>query len=166
MRILEIDPGSPLYGYVRPGYSILSVNGSPVQDAIDFRYRIADERVHIRFADPAGKELDFQFESVDAGELGITLDDHKIKFCKNNCIFCFVHQQPQGMRRSLYFKDEDYRLSFTHGNFVTLSNTTDADIARIMSRDSRRCMCRYTPPMTRFAGACSKTKSWRRSCRD
>ncbi|MBI5265756.1 MAG: DUF512 domain-containing protein [candidate division Zixibacteria bacterium] len=134
MRILDIDPASPLFGYVRPGYSILSVNGSPVQDAIDFRYRIADERVHIRFADPVGKELDFQFEAVEAGELGITLDDHKIKFCKNNCIFCFVHQQPQGMRRTLYFKDEDYRLSFTHGNFVTLSNTTDADIARIIEQ--------------------------------
>jgi putative radical SAM enzyme (TIGR03279 family) len=134
MRILDIDPASPLFGYVRPGFSILSVNGSPVQDAIDFRYRIADERVHIRFADPVGKELDFQFESVEARELGITLDDHKIKFCRNNCIFCFVHQQPQGMRRALYFKDEDYRLSFTHGNFVTLSNTTDADIARIIEQ--------------------------------
>lgn len=134
MRILEIDPASPLFGYVRPGYSVLSVNGKPVEDAIDFRYRIADERVHIRFADPVGKELDFQFEAVEAGELGITLDDHKIKFCKNNCIFCFVHQQPQGMRRTLYFKDEDYRLSFTHGNFVTLSNTTDADIARIIEQ--------------------------------
>jgi putative radical SAM enzyme (TIGR03279 family) len=134
MRILDIDPGSPLYGYIRPGYSVLEVNGKPVADEIDFRFRLADDRVHIRFADTAGKELDFQFESVEAAELGITLDDHKIHFCKNNCIFCFVHQQPQGMRRTLYFKDEDYRLSFTHGNFVTLSNTTEADLARIIEQ--------------------------------
>ena len=134
MRILDIDPGSPLYGYVRPGYSVLAVNGKPVADEIDFRYRLADDRVHIRFADPNGKELDFQFDSVEASDLGLTLDDHRIHFCKNNCIFCFVHQQPQGMRRTLYFKDEDYRLSFTHGNFVTLSNTTEADLARIIEQ--------------------------------
>ena len=134
MRILDIDPGSPLYGYIRPGYSVLAVNGKPVADEIDFRFRLADDRVHIRFADTAGKEIDFQFDSVDATDLGLTLDDHRIHFCKNNCIFCFVHQQPQGMRRTLYFKDEDYRLSFTHGNFVTLSNTTEADLARIIEQ--------------------------------
>ncbi len=134
MRILEVDPGSPLYGYIRPGYSVLEVNGKPVADEIDFRFRLADDRVHIRFADTSGKEIDFQFDSVEAADLGLTLDDHRIHFCKNNCIFCFVHQQPQGMRRTLYFKDEDYRLSFTHGNFVTLSNTTDADLARIIEQ--------------------------------
>jgi putative radical SAM enzyme (TIGR03279 family) len=134
MRILDIDPGSPLYGYIRPGYSVLAVNGKPVADEIDFRFRLADDRVHIRFADTSGKEVDFQFDAVDAADLGLTLDDHRIHFCKNNCIFCFVHQQPQGMRRTLYFKDEDYRLSFTHGNFVTLSNTTEADLARIIEQ--------------------------------
>ena len=134
MRILDISPGSPLFGYVRPGYSLLSVNGSKVEDVIDFRFRIADERVNILFADDAGRELAFQFDDVGAGDLGLTLDDHKVRTCKNDCIFCFIRQQPQGMRRALYVKDEDYRLSFTHGNFVTLSNTTDADIERIISQ--------------------------------
>ncbi|MCP4683898.1 MAG: DUF512 domain-containing protein [bacterium] len=134
MRIADVDPGSPLFGHVRPGYTLVSINGQKVLDTIDFTYKIADERVDMRFADPDGREIDFQFDDASAGELGLTLDDRKIRFCKNDCIFCFVHQQPQGMRRALYFQDEDYRLSFTHGNFVTLSNTTDEDIARIIEQ--------------------------------
>ncbi len=134
MRVVSIDPDSPLFGYIRPGYKVTKVNGQPVRDSIDFRFRVTDERVRISFADPAGREMDFQFDDYTGMDLGLTLDDHRIKFCKNDCIFCFVSQQPQGMRRTLYFKDEDYRLSFTHGNFITLSNTTDDDIARIIEQ--------------------------------
>ncbi|MCB2201335.1 DUF512 domain-containing protein [bacterium] len=134
MKVLTIDPESPLFGYVRPGYTVRSVNGDAIRDEIDFRFKTTDERVDIVFADPSGEEVRFQFDDYSAFELGITLDDRKIKLCKNDCIFCFIVQQPQGMRRSLYLKDEDYRLSFTHGNFVTLSNTTDADIERIIEQ--------------------------------
>lgn len=134
MKILDVDPGSPLFGYVRPGYQVLSVNGEEIVDTIDFRYKIAEDRIKIRFADPAGKELEFDFSDADAWNLGLTLDDPKIRMCKCDCIFCFVRQQPNGMRRSLYIKDEDYRLSFTHGNFITLSNMTDADIARVIEQ--------------------------------
>jgi len=134
MKIVEIDPQSPLFGYVRPGYSLVSINGREVLDTIDYHYKIADERLDLVFAEPDGGTLDFQFDFATAEELGLTFDDRKIKFCKNDCIFCFVDQQPQGMRRALYFKDEDYRLSFTHGNFVTLSNATDSDLARIIEQ--------------------------------
>lgn len=134
MKIVDVDPMSPLFGYVRPGYSVKSVNGKVVEDVIDFRFKISDERVEIIFADPAGKEIDFKFHDMAAGDLGLTLDDHKVRTCKNDCIFCFIRQQPSGMRRALYVKDEDYRLSFTHGNFITLSNTTDADIERIIEQ--------------------------------
>ena len=134
MRVLSIDPDSPLFGYVRPGYALKSVNGSEVLDNIDFSFRVSDEQVRLTFADTRGKELDFDFDTVSAGELGLTFDDHKIRFCKNDCIFCFVAQQPRGMRRTLYFRDEDYRLSFTHGNFVTLSNITEADMKRIVEQ--------------------------------
>ncbi|MDZ4722913.1 MAG: DUF512 domain-containing protein [candidate division Zixibacteria bacterium] len=134
MKILTVDPESPLFGYIRPGYSIVSVNGSEIQDVVDFRYKLAEDRVELKFADPDGREVDFQFDDISGGDLGLTLDDRKIKLCKNDCIFCFILQQPQGMRRMLYLKDEDYRLSFTHGNFITLSNTTDADIERIITQ--------------------------------
>jgi putative radical SAM enzyme (TIGR03279 family) len=131
MRIRQVDPGSPLFGRIRPGYSIVSINGREVLDSIDYHFRIADERVCIVFADPNGRKIDFRFEHATADALGLTFDDRKIKSCNCNCIFCFVHQQPRGMRRSLYFKDEDYRLSFTHGNFITLSNITGEDMQRI-----------------------------------
>lgn len=134
LNVVDVHPESPLFGHVRPGYALVSVNNQPVEDAIDFRFRTTDERVSIRFTDPAGRELDFDFEDFSATDLGLTLDDHRIKFCKNDCIFCFVAQQPQGMRRMLYFRDEDYRLSFTHGNFITLSNTTQKDLDRIVEQ--------------------------------
>ena len=134
MKILAVEPDSPLFGYVRPGYKIKSVNGKEILDSIDFRFRTSDENVEITFADDNGKELDFKFEEMYTDDLGLTFDDGKVRVCKNDCIFCFIRQQPQGMRRVLYVKDEDYRLSFTHGNFVTLSNTTDADIERIIEQ--------------------------------
>jgi putative radical SAM enzyme (TIGR03279 family) len=134
MKIVDIDPASPLFGHVCPGYKLVAINGRRVLDAIDFRYRTADEQVTIRFADLNGQELDFQFDEVHPGTLGLTLDDDKIRQCNCDCIFCFVHQQPRGLRSSLYIKDEDYRLSFTHGNFITLSNVTEQDMARIIEQ--------------------------------
>ncbi len=134
MKILSVEPSSPLFSYIRPGYKLLSINGAAVDDVIDYQFKASTEKLNIRFSDPAGKELDFDFEGYYPAELGLTFDDRRIRTCKNDCIFCFVHQQPQGMRRALYIEDEDFRLSFTHGNFVTLSNTTDADIARIIEQ--------------------------------
>ncbi len=134
MQIATVDPDSPLFGYVRPGYSIVSVNGESILDEIDFRYKVTDDRIDIRFADPKGTEFNFKFDEFVPGDLGLTFVSDKIRTCKNDCIFCFIVQQPQGLRRSLYTKDEDYRLSFTHGNFITLSNTTDEDIERIISQ--------------------------------
>ncbi len=134
MKVLEIDPVSPLFGYIRPGYSLVAINGQQVLDAIDFHFKLADERVLMTFASPDGQELEFDFEHISAAELGLTLDEQKVKTCNCDCIFCFVRQQPKGMRRALYVKDEDYRLSFTHGNFITLSNITKDDIKRIIEQ--------------------------------
>ncbi len=134
MKISAVEPDSPLFGYVRPGYTVKSVNGKEILDSIDFRFKTTDEQVSIVFADPKGEEIAFDFEAFYADDLGLTLDDGKIKVCRNSCIFCFVHQQPKGMRKGLYIKDEDYRLSFTHGNFVTLSNTTQEDLDRIIEQ--------------------------------
>ena len=134
MKIVAVDPESPLFGRIRPGYTIESINDRPVLDSIDFRFRLADERVRIKFADPRGRVTDFSVDHDYCGDLGLTLDDGRINVCRNDCLFCFVRQQPKGMRQSLYLKDEDYRLSFTHGNFITLSNTTDEDIQRIIEQ--------------------------------
>jgi len=132
MKIKAVHPHSPVFGQVRPGYQIKSINGKAVLDSIDFRFRITDEKVNIVFVDPKGQETRIGLSSDFSSDLGLTLEDDHVIRCKNNCIFCFVHQQPKGMRRSLYIKDEDYRLSFTHGNFITLSHEGEQEIKRII----------------------------------
>ncbi len=134
MKIVNVDLSSPLYGRVLPGYKVLAIDGKRVLDSIDFYYRTASESVTIRFSDRRGRELELRLDEPTAGGLGLTLDEDRIKRCNCNCIFCFVHQQPKGLRSSLYVKDEDYRLSFTHGNFITLSNVTEQDMARIIEQ--------------------------------
>lgn len=134
MVIREVHPESPLFGYVRPGYSLVSVNGRAVQDVIDFRYQAAEERVHMVFADQQGSHHDFRFEELYGDDLGLTFDDEHVRTCKNDCVFCFVHQQPRGMRKPLHVMDDDYRLSFTHGNFITLSNVSDGELDRIIEQ--------------------------------
>ncbi len=133
MKVREVDPESPLFGRVRAGYTLRLLNGREVIDSIDFQFRSADEQVRLKFADTRGREFEFEVNGLH-GDLGLKWEEDKIKRCKCKCIFCFVHQQPKGMRRALYIKDEDYRLSFTHGNFITLSNVSDDDIARIIEQ--------------------------------
>ena len=133
MKVREVDPESPLFGRVRAGYTLRMLNGREVIDPIDFQFRSADEQVRLKFADTRGREFELELNGLH-GDLGLRWDESKIKRCKCRCIFCFVHQQPKGMRRALYIKDEDYRLSFTHGNFITLSNISDGDIARIIEQ--------------------------------
>jgi len=134
MKVVSIERASPLFGRVRPGYRLVSVNGRKVLDVIDFHYRVTDERVRLTFADPRGRQTDFEFVEPTAAHLGLTFDDHRIRHCNCDCIFCFVSQQPKGMRPALYVRDEDYRLSFTHGNYVTLSNVSESDLARIIEQ--------------------------------
>lgn len=134
MKISAVDPASPLFGKVRPGYSLIHVNGKSVRDIIDFHYRISDDHVRLEFEDTQGERLNFHFRNHDASDLGLSFEDDPVMICKNKCPFCFVHQQPRGMRRALYIKDDDYRLSFTHGNFITLSNLSDDDIRRIVEQ--------------------------------
>ncbi|MFH1687324.1 MAG: DUF512 domain-containing protein [bacterium] len=134
MKVMHVDPESPLFGSVRAGYSLRAINGQPVSDLLDFQFKASEERIQMTFTDPNGAEHSFRFEALYPGELGLSFEDDRIRRCQCNCVFCFVHQQPKGMRRALYVKDEDYRLSFTHGNFITLSNVTDDDIERIISQ--------------------------------
>ncbi|MEA2030248.1 MAG: DUF512 domain-containing protein [candidate division Zixibacteria bacterium] len=134
MRIVDIDSSSPLFDRVKPGYLVIAVNGQPVLDPIDFRFKTSEKKVKIRFANRQGQEMEFDFDDYDALELGLILEEPKVRTCNCNCIFCFIRQLPKGMRRSLYIKDEDYRLSFTHGNFITLSNTSGDDLQRIVQQ--------------------------------
>ncbi|MFH2048884.1 MAG: DUF512 domain-containing protein [bacterium] len=134
LKIISVDPNSLLADDVKEGYSVESVNDKPVSDGLDFQFKTSDEKVKIIFKDENETLFVIKFNDFEAMDLGLTFDEGKIKTCKCNCVFCFVAQQPKGMRRSLYIKDEDYLLSFTHGNFVTFSNTTDEEIERIIEQ--------------------------------
>jgi putative radical SAM enzyme (TIGR03279 family) len=114
------------------GDRIVSVNGQAIADAIDFQFHAADDRLTLRI-ERAGAARVLEL-ARDAAELGIELESPRpgeIATCANKCVFCFIHQLPRGLRKSLYVKDDDYRLSFLHGNYITLSDLDEAAIARI-----------------------------------
>ena len=121
--------------HIKKGDSLISVNGEKIRDIFDYQFLIADEYVTLEIEKANGKRVVFDLEkdlNQDIGlEFGSSLMD-EYRSCSNNCIFCFIDQNPPGMRETIYFKDDDSRLSFLQGNYVTLTNMKDADIDRII----------------------------------
>lgn len=113
-----------------PGDLLLSINGHRLNDGIDFMFYRNEHELNID-AMRKGKKMSLKVMPKETGDIGITLKSFKIKRCINNCIFCFVSQLPKGLRKSLYIKDEDYRMSFLYGNYVTLTNLSAQDKKRI-----------------------------------
>ncbi len=117
-----------------PGDKILSINGIRPRDLIDYRLLISNEELYLRIIDSAGRRHELQIEKEEDDELGLSfteaLFDGLIQ-CNNNCPFCFIDQQPTGKRKSLYLKDDDYRMSFLYGSYLTLTNLTESDWKRI-----------------------------------
>ncbi len=116
------------------GDQILKINGSPIADILDYKYLTADEAltVEVLKADGSVEVIDV---CTDYEDLGIEFEDALMdtpKRCRNKCIFCFIDQLPKGMRKTVYFKDDDARLSFLQGNYITLTNLSDDDIGRII----------------------------------
>jgi putative radical SAM enzyme (TIGR03279 family) len=117
---------------LRPGDRILAVNGHALRDAIDFQFHAGDECLRLDVQRDTGVAR-LTLVRGPSG-LGLELEPPRpgdIATCANKCVFCFIHQLPRGMRRSLYVKDDDFRLSFLHGNYITLSDLDEADLARI-----------------------------------
>lgn len=120
---------------IEKGDMLLSINGSPVEDIIDYKFLLCDEEVVLEIKKPDGEVWELEIEKEYDEDLGITFENSimdNAKSCCNHCVFCFVDQLPKGMRKTMYFKDDDSRLSFLQGNFVTLTNLTDKDIDRII----------------------------------
>lgn len=116
---------------LRSGSDLLSINGHKISDNIDLRFFQSEEELDILYADRKGRQHRVIVEKEYDDALGITLAEPQYHRCGNKCIFCFVDQMPRGLRKALYFKDEDFRLSFLHGNYITLSNMGRRDLDRI-----------------------------------
>lgn len=120
---------------IKPGDEILTINNQQLQDLIDYQYAAADEFISIAVRRPDGQVWTAEIEKDYDDDLGIGFASavfDAIHRCHNACIFCFVDQMPPGMRSTLYVKDDDYRLSFLYGNFITLTNLQDDDFSRIL----------------------------------
>lgn len=114
---------------------LLSINANKIDDVIDYKFLSADEEIVLEIEKPDGEVWEIEIEKEYGEDLGIEFGGgimDKAKSCSNKCIFCFIDQLPKGMRETLYFKDDDSRLSFLQGNFVTLTNMKDEDIDRII----------------------------------
>ena len=135
-RIERIEPDSIAEELeLSPGDVLLAVNGEQIEDVFDYHYLIHDEYLTVLVQKPDGEEWELEIEKEYDEDLGIVfenglMDDYRT--CRNKCIFCFIDQMPKGMRETLYFKDDDARLSFLQGNYITLTNMGDRDIERII----------------------------------
>ena len=121
--------------HLKAGDYLLTVNGETVRDIFDYRFLSADEYVELVVEKANGRQKVFEIEKDYGQDLGLLFEDglmDQYRSCTNKCIFCFIDQMPKGMRETLYFKDDDSRLSFLQGNYVTLTNMTEADIDRII----------------------------------
>lgn len=121
---------------IRAGDSLLSVNGNEIMDILDYDFHIDCAEAVLAFKTARGRTKHIRIPSPQENGTGLTFDTYlmdKQRHCKNKCIFCFIDQLPKGMRESLYFKDDDSRLSFLFGNYITLTNLTEHEVERIIA---------------------------------
>lgn len=134
--VKTVEPGSIADELgIEPGDKLLSIDGHEIEDIFDYQYYVEDEEILLLIEKPDGEEWELEIEKDPDEQLGIgfgqgLMDEYHS--CRNKCIFCFIDQMPQGMRDTLYFKDDDSRLSFLQGNYITLTNMSDHDVERIV----------------------------------
>src|SRR4051812_22208402 len=133
VRVSRVLPGSICdeMGVVA-GTELLTVNGRALADFLDWEFLTADDELVIEARLPGGEEIVYEVERPEGEALGVELEPPTVRRCANKCEFCFIEGLPQGLRKPLYMRDDDYRLSFAYGNFATLSNVKERDIARIL----------------------------------
>lgn len=134
--IMEVvkDSIAEYMGIVK-GDQLLAINETPIQDVLDYRYLLEDDEIEIYIKKANGEEIIMEIEKYTEEDLGLVfetdlMDD--LMSCKNKCQFCFIDQLPPHMRETVYFKDDDWRMSFLHGNYITLTNMSENDMERLM----------------------------------
>ena len=133
--ISHIDPDSPLRHAAHPGDRLVSINGNPITDVLDYKYYAYDPQLAVCLRRPDGSEHTVHIVKPLGGELGLDFETYLMDnahSCANHCVFCFIDQMPPGMRPTLYFKDDDARLSFLMGNYMTLTNLSEREVQRII----------------------------------
>jgi len=134
--VAAVDPGSIAEEMeIQVGDRVLTVNEVEINDIIDFQFGISEEDYTLLIEKPDGELWELDIEKDPGEYLGLeveTISAQGLKVCRNNCMFCFIAQMPEGLRASLYDKDDDYRLSLTQGSFITLSNLSEEEIERIL----------------------------------
>ena len=133
-KIQTVAPGSPAHrAGVRPGETLAAINGHPIIDVLDYKFYSYDPDLVLTLRE--GEQERKVFLDKDVGQdLGLEFETYlmdRARSCANKCVFCFVDQMPKGMRDTLYFKDDDARLSFLMGNYITLTNLSKREIQRI-----------------------------------
>ncbi|MBE6778178.1 MAG: DUF512 domain-containing protein [Ruminococcaceae bacterium] len=136
VQIASVIPGSPAAkARLRAGDTLVAINGHPIEDVLDYRFYIPDTRLKLTVVSD-GRSRTVRLRKEEYQEIGLEFDTYLMdeqRSCRNKCIFCFIDQLPSGMRESLYFKDDDSRLSFLFGNYITLTNLTEHEIDRIIA---------------------------------
>ncbi len=133
--IRHIDADSPLRGAAEPGDALVSINGNPIADVLDYKYYAYDTRLTVELRTAAGETKTVRIRKPEGGELGLDFETYLMDSahsCANRCVFCFIDQMPKGLRPTLYFKDDDARLSFLMGNYLTLTNLSEREARRIV----------------------------------
>ena len=133
--IRSVDKGSPAWrAGVRVGETLVEVDGHPIVDVLDYKFYTYDPEITLTLRAPQGRQRNVQVRKAEGEDLGLEFETYlmdKAHSCANRCIFCFVDQLPKGLRESLYFKDDDARLSFLMGNYITLTNLSEREVQRI-----------------------------------
>ena len=133
VTVARIHPGSIAEELgILPGTQLLTVNGRALDDFLDWEFLTAEDTLEIEATLPDGERVVYDIERPENESMGLELEPPTVRRCANRCEFCFVEGLPKGLRRPLYIRDDDYRLSFAYGNFATLSNVKERDVARIL----------------------------------
>ena len=135
-KIASVDPHSPARkAGVRPGETLTHINGHPIVDVLDYKFYAYDPKLELTLTEPEGGSRTLRIRKEEGEDLGLNFETYlmdRARSCANKCIFCFVDQMPPGMRDTLYFKDDDARLSFLMGNYITLTNLSQREIQRVI----------------------------------